>query len=93
MKMYLWNSELLRQYSDGDLIAIAESVDHARQLLRAGLDAWIKENRAMEWYEAFEPYKGDEPDKTGYDRLVAKFERDISIEPTEHVTLWMNGSE
>lgn len=93
MKMYRWDSELLRQYSDGDLIAIAQSADEARQLLRAGLDDWLKEHRSWEWNEAFEPFEGDEPDKTGYDKLVAKFESDIAKEPTEHVTLWMMGSE
>lgn len=93
MKMYRWDSELMRQYATGDMIAIAESADQARQLLRDGLDAWIKEHRSYEWSEAFEPFGGDTPDRAGYDKLIALFDADIAKDPTEHVVLYMMGSE
>lgn len=93
MKIYRWDSELLQQYSHGDLIALAESADAARAMLRDELPSWIKENRAQEWYEAFEPWGDMESDRDGYEKLVALFEKDIAKEPTEHSTLWMNGSE
>ncbi len=87
MEIYRWNSELLKQYTEGDLIALADSPDSARKLLRAELETWIAESR---------PYAiqtRDEGDPEEYDYLVHLFESDIAKEPTLHQTLWLNGSE
>ncbi len=93
MKIYRWDSELLKEYSQGDLIALAESADAARDLLRDRLSEWLKEHRSYEWHEAFTPWGQSESDREGYDKLLAVFEADIAKEPTEHVTLWMQGSK
>lgn len=93
MIIYRWDSELLRRYSYGDLIALADSADSARAILRSEFDAWVKENRESVWCDAFDPWNGDEPDRKQYDRLRALFDADIAKAPTEHKTLWMDGSE
>jgi hypothetical protein len=88
MQIYRWDSELLQQYSQGDLIALADSPEQAREMLRAGLEGWIEENRPWEIH-----CRDREDDSEGYDKLVSLFEADIAKEPTTHKTLWMLGSD
>ena len=92
MPIYKWDNELLERYAHGDLIAMADSPDEARQMLRAELDEWLKENREYEWAEAHGLY-GQEKDPEALTALRAKFEADISSEPTAHRTLWIMGSD
>ena len=91
MQIYRWHSELLRQYGQGDLIAVASSAREARDKLRAGFDAWAKEHRDYEWSEAHGAY-GGEPDTEGLDKLRERFASDLAAEPTVHDTLWIEGS-
>lgn len=90
-KIYRWDSNLLKQYSRGDLIALATSAEEAREKLRAGFDDWAKEHREYEWAEAHGLW-GQEIDTSGLDELRETFEEDLAAEPVVHETLWMSGS-
>lgn len=92
MQIYRWDSKLLQRYTQGDLIAVAATAREAREKLRAGLDAWLKEHRGYEWSEAHGEF-GGEPDTEGLDKLRELFEADLAAEPTVHETLWIDGSE
>lgn len=91
-KIYRWDSDLLKQYSRGDLIALASSTEEARDKLRAGFNDWAREYRESEWAEAHGLW-GEDIDTSGLDKLRKTFEEDLAAEPMIHETLWMSGSE
>ena len=47
---YLWRSDVLKQYRPGHIIAVGSTVEDARERVRAGFEAWLKENREF-WFD------------------------------------------
>jgi len=86
--LYRWHSALLANYAPGDLIAVADSADEAREKLRAGFDTWVKEHR--EWVLYVEPEDEEQDGKTA---LRRKLETDLLAQPEIHQALYIRGSE
>lgn len=93
MNLYHWNcSEALKNYSQGDIIVMAETVEQARIKARTQIEIFIKEARSW-WYDLNgELYPDDHEER---DRFIAKFEQDIAHEPelVELGAIFITGSE
>lgn len=90
MNLYRWDSVLMKGYSDGDIIVMAESVDEARSKAAEGFWRYIKED-----YEYLLDNLIDDWMEEELDEKRAIFEKDIAKEP-ELVTsgvLFMKGSQ
>ena len=92
MPLYQWDSELLKQYANGYILVVADSVEQARQMVVADFDNWVQKHREWDWADAVGAY-GGEPDRTEYDKLLATLRSDIQVEPTILTGVqWMFGS-
>jgi hypothetical protein len=64
MQMFVWESEGLKQYSQGHIIVMAESVNQARGIADKHIHEWIRENRGWVHLDA------DQGDSEELDRLL-----------------------
>ena len=84
MKLFHWHSVLMSQWAPGDIVVIAVDAQSAREVARAQFKVWCKEQW---WYE----YDDERDEQMEIAR--EKLERDIAKEPTEHVAMFISGSE
>jgi hypothetical protein len=86
MKLYVWRSDLLKNYSSGWLIAQGTSADEARVKLRAGFAAWYVDRY---------PWIGtdDADDIAEREECRKLLELDISGDPVEQDFIFIQGSE
>jgi hypothetical protein len=75
MQLYRWDSEYLRGYSQGDIIAMGETVDEAREHARAVQRVQIRDR----WGYLFDI--NDEDSCLEIETLSRLFEQDIAREP------------
>jgi hypothetical protein len=84
--LFHWQSNALKQYSCGDIVAIGGTVDEARAAARALVPAWIAENRS--WLSDSDPEDAEE-----LRTLRALFEADLAAEPVICAAALINGGE
>lgn len=87
MEMFVWHSELLKQYSRGWIIVMATDVEDARQRARDSLDAWVQDRYS--WLTPDE----DSDDAEQVEKFKELLEADLAKEPETHRVLFINGSE
>jgi hypothetical protein len=82
MKLYHWNSEVIRGVDPGDIVVMAESVEEARELVRNHfMEAEAEASRRFkEWYEAQELDHPGYVSRTRANRLDM-LEVDLAKEP------------
>ncbi len=85
MHMFVWRSDLLKNYASGHLIAVAHDVEQAREMIRAHFRAWVKENR--EWWLILDD------DMEEFEQGRKALESDLSKEPERVSVLYISGSE
>lgn len=84
--IYHWSlSTLLQQYSCGDLMAVAESADEARDIIRAHFEPWARAER--EWWFLVD----DDHDE--FEAARVKLEADLAVEPKVISVAFIWGSE
>lgn len=84
MQMFMWWSDLLQNYAQGRLIAVADDADTARQMIAAQYEVWVKEHR--EWWLF-------EDDHEQIDQGRAQLTADLAPEPETFTVLYVAGSE
>jgi hypothetical protein len=82
----MWWSDLLKQYAQGRLIAVAHTPDEARRKIREQFPAWLAER-----YSWLSPL--DEDDIEQVEELKGKLEADLAKEPEVHGVIYVSGSE
>lgn len=92
MILFHWHSKALQAYSTGDIAVMAETVEEARQKVRANAMAacrhklsWLfnDDGSLADWH--------DEQDMI--DEFIAKLEADIAAEPASDDVIFINGGE
>lgn len=86
MKIYHWVSHALKQYSLGDIVVCASSVDEARDIARREFPAYAQDY----WSWLFIEGCDDTEDR---DAKFAQFEADIAKEPTVADAVFIQGGE
>lgn len=92
-KLYRWKySEALKNYSTGDLIAMAETVHLARQQIRDAAIVWLKNDRS---WVVLDDGKPDPFYQEEWDEFFAKLEADLlkDHEIVECGAILIRGSE
>lgn len=89
MRIYRWQSEVLENYSRGDILAVGATVEEARINARAGFEPYAREHFSYLVPNAM----SDEEDKEQWQELFATFERDIASEPEEALAFYIQGSD
>ena len=74
-KLYIWESELLRDYTKGQIIVCAMNVSDARNTARDHFKVWLKERGSDDYSQ----------------KLMTEFERDIASMPTTSMVHFVNG--
>ena len=93
MNLYHWPwAECLEEYSCGDIIVVAPSIEEARQKARANIDALLKGSRSW-WFRSDGTVDPDEAEY--YREFIQKLERDLKKDPdlVQHGTIYIRGSE
>ena len=92
MNLYHWYASCLKNYSDGDIIVMAPSLEEAKEKVRAYAGTYLKYR--YEWW-----FKTDgtlDPDCTeDYEEFLTKLERDLAADPVslKHQTIFIRGSD
>lgn len=90
MQIYRWWSETLKQYADGHILVMAETVDEARTLALASFETWLPIGKEHLFVRG-QPY--DEDAAEDLDKLRAKMAVDIAKDPVEQgVAFFIDGS-
>lgn len=86
--LYRWSSRYLRNYSNGDIIVMAASVDEARRLATEEYNRYDRVRYEWEYYEEFEA------DSSIASRLEI-FQKDIAADPdvVNPAVLFISGSD
>jgi NOL1/NOP2/fmu family ribosome biogenesis protein len=87
VKLYHWRSELLQNYGDGWLIAVAATPEEAREKIRAGFEANDRERHEWDWH--FD----DEDARESRAKRREQLETDLRPEPVASDHLYIPGSE
>jgi hypothetical protein len=75
MNLYHWTSAALKNYSNGDLVVVAETVEEARVIIRsAALAIYLTQ---ISWFD-----EKDEDDVERYAEFVAELAADLAKDPT-----------
>ena len=91
MKMFHWDgATCLENYSAGDIIVMAESVEDARFKALGLVDQYLKEHRSW-WFNSEGKLDPDSSDD--HRQWMDKFERDISQSANEREVIFISGSE
>ena len=86
MQIYSWWSDMLKNYGSGRLIAVAQSADDARQIIRDGFEPWARSEREWWWID-----QDDLAEELAKGRAL--LEKDLADEPTVSNCLFIAGSE
>lgn len=95
MNLYHWAAaSCLKEYSCGDIIVMAETVDAARQKATGQMNDFLKEHRSWWWDYAIED-KVDENYLEDYNAFKQLLEQDLVMEPDviESAVIFIRGSE
>jgi hypothetical protein len=95
MNLYHWAAAgCLKEYSCGDIIVMAESIDQAREKAKAHMNDFLKEHRSWWWDYAIED-KVDENYLDDYNEFKLKLLADLIAEPDliEPAVIFIRGSE
>jgi hypothetical protein len=93
MKIFRWDSAALKQYSQGDILAIGRDAEEARAAARAHFDKISTRHYAdmMVWFnKGWEP---DEDDIERRDEMLRLLEADIMKEPEVSDAFFIDGGE
>ena len=80
MAMFHWYSDALKEYGRGQIVAIGDTVEEARENARSSYLTYIGGPNGF-------------VDEEEYDERVALFEADIAAEPTADNAIFIPGSE
>lgn len=83
-KLYKWDSEALRLYGSGYIIATGSTLEMARNAVRDKLKVYM---------EVYMKEEMDFMDDEEIEKVVNKFEEDIAAEPSEMSVIFIHGSE
>jgi hypothetical protein len=87
MQLFIWLSDLLKQYRPGHIIVLAPNEETARDLARAQFDTWLAEHRS--WFNPNDPEDAEE-----IEELRQKLERDLESPPVDDTNVYfISGSE
>jgi hypothetical protein len=94
MKMFVWQSEALRNYSSGTLVAMAESPDEARGLILERIFNYAIE-MCLVPVSATNMDGMEDWEKESFDAFMAEVVRDLEKEPfiMKNKVLFVSGSE
>lgn len=90
MNMYVWESEALKNYTNGSIVVLAEDPDSARSLVWRHFHNWAR-NR----YDYMFFSNGDLDEnlfREDYNRIMSQFSTDLEKEPTVQTVLFIQGS-
>ncbi|ESX17866.1 hypothetical protein X766_15810 [Mesorhizobium sp. LSJC255A00] len=94
MNLYHWAlAECLKEYSCGDIIVMAETLDQAKEKAQAQMDPYLRESRS--WWWTYDSDKVDEWSQDDYDNFKRQFESDLAKEPDVigNGVIFIRGSE
>ncbi|RUX60174.1 hypothetical protein [Mesorhizobium sp. M7A.F.Ca.CA.002.12.1.1] len=95
MNLYHWAvASCLKEYSCGDIIVMAETVDEAREKAKTKTDSYLKSHRSWWWsYTAEREIHEDYVDD--YNQFKRLLEEDMAHEPDviESAVIFIRGSE
>jgi hypothetical protein len=93
MFLFCWSSEALRQYSDGNIVAIAANVDDARLKVVERLKKDYFEH--IVYLEGFtvEDFDSDDIEAENYDRFFKRLQKDLGKAPSTDSVFYFKGSE
>lgn len=92
-RLFSWWSECLKQYAEGRVCAVAETEDEARELIRAALLPWLREDREYEFRPGPDGEPADEDAAEWVAKCRALLEKDLEAAPEVGATLFIRGSE